>query len=276
MDWKEIAGIGVAGNFTGHLEQAGESNDFTNVKVKDQRAPKGVFPFYIPNGSDHYLHQMPISSDTIQLSNEQENHQIEPEMSLLCKVIYNNNLVQGLTPIYAMAHNDCSIRKNGAQKISEKKNWGANSKGVSEQRITIDRFQNGGVLDSYHLTCYLCRDNNFHLYGIDSPVTGYSYFYTELIDWLTEQMRTQIDEGPLENITEWLTKANHPEHLLVSIGATKYTQFGETNYLKPGDTSYVVLYDAKQYSEYEVLQMLKNSTYQNAPWISVLKQQVSL
>ena len=34
----EAAAFGVAGNFTGHLEQAGEASDFVNVKVEDSSA----------------------------------------------------------------------------------------------------------------------------------------------------------------------------------------------------------------------------------------------
>ena len=40
-------GFGVAGNFAGHLEQAGEAVDFTNVESAGN-APKGIFPWYVP------------------------------------------------------------------------------------------------------------------------------------------------------------------------------------------------------------------------------------
>ena len=249
MNWHKIAGIGVAGNFTGHLEQAGEDKDFSKIKVKDKRAPKGVFPFYMPNGSSHFLHQMPISTSEIILKNAHENHQIEPEMSLLCELQYHQQMVTKITPTHAMAHNDCSIRRPGAKKISEKKNWGNNSKGVSAQHIAIDKFENGGILDAYNLTSYLLRDGEFHLYGLDSPVTGYSYFYTELIAWMTERLRHQQDEGPLENMKEWLMASGCPAKILISIGATKYTPFGESTYLEHGDVIYVILYDSTIYNE---------------------------
>ena len=35
-------GLGVAGNFAGHLEQAGEAADFVAVKVNDKVAPKAM------------------------------------------------------------------------------------------------------------------------------------------------------------------------------------------------------------------------------------------
>ena len=82
MQWNDVIGFGVAGNFTGHLEQAGEASDFVNVKVGDAVAPKGIFPFYIPGpssgeGTFHFLHRMPISSNEIILGSLEENHQIE-------------------------------------------------------------------------------------------------------------------------------------------------------------------------------------------------------
>ncbi|MDD4856037.1 MAG: DUF5718 family protein, partial [Sulfuricurvum sp.] len=48
-DYKNFIGLGVAGNFALHLEQAGESADFKDVLTDDPNGPKGMFPFYIPN-----------------------------------------------------------------------------------------------------------------------------------------------------------------------------------------------------------------------------------
>ena len=50
-----------------------------------------------------------------------------------------------------MAHNDCSIRREGAKKISEKKNWGACSKGTAARGLALDHFRPGGTLDRYRL-----------------------------------------------------------------------------------------------------------------------------
>ena len=55
-------GFGVAGNFAGHLEQAGEAADFVNVERMPQGvAPKGIFPWYAP-GSDTFLGEFPLST----------------------------------------------------------------------------------------------------------------------------------------------------------------------------------------------------------------------
>ena len=47
-DLRQMATFGVAGNFTGHLEQAGEAKDFSNIATKDKNAPKAIFPTYLP------------------------------------------------------------------------------------------------------------------------------------------------------------------------------------------------------------------------------------
>ena len=47
----KICSFGIAGNFTGHLEQAGEAKDFLQVKTLDSNAPKAIFPTYLPAGN---------------------------------------------------------------------------------------------------------------------------------------------------------------------------------------------------------------------------------
>ena len=43
---QEFLGFGVVGNFAGHLEQAGESHSFINMKSEKKDAPKGLFLLY--------------------------------------------------------------------------------------------------------------------------------------------------------------------------------------------------------------------------------------
>jgi hypothetical protein len=274
MDWSKVAGFGVAGNFTGHLEQAGESPDFVHVKVQDTTAPKGVFPFYLPNLKDHPLSRNPYSSDEIQLLNLHENHQIEPEVSILFRVTYQNGSVVALHPIQAMAHNDCSIRRKGATKISEKKNWGACSKGVSNVSIPLTGLSEGDNLDEYVLGCYLIRDGVLHMYGLTSPVREYSYFHETLLDWLVSKFNTQQDYGPLENLAELLAYSKYPTHLCISIGATRYTSYGERTFLQPNDTACVVLYNPQEYTTAQIEHQLlfADSNLSNA---AILKQNVT-
>ena len=66
---EEMATFGVAGNFTGHLEQAGEAKDFINIKTKEENAPKAIFPTYIPSKNiliPEFLKTFPFDSALIQ------------------------------------------------------------------------------------------------------------------------------------------------------------------------------------------------------------------
>jgi hypothetical protein len=276
--WKDVIGLGVAGNFTGHLEQAGEASDFKDLAIEDAGAPKGVFPFYVPAAGGeketHFLHCYPISSSKIRLGSAQENHQIEPEVALLCDLEYEGERVAGILPRQAMAHNDCSIRREGAKKISEKKNWGEASKGTASRGIPIDRFEEGGILDHYRIASYLLRNDELHAYGMDSAVSGYSYIYGQLIDWLTLKLNEQRDEGPLEDISHWLSVAGRPARALISIGATRYSDFGETTFLEVGDQSIVVVYDDRRYDEDAIRRIVRSNDKAAAPDLSMLRQEV--
>ncbi|MDO9355193.1 MAG: DUF5718 family protein, partial [Solirubrobacteraceae bacterium] len=44
-------GFGVAGNFAGHLEQAGEAADFVGIGSAEVEAPKGIFPWFVPDAA---------------------------------------------------------------------------------------------------------------------------------------------------------------------------------------------------------------------------------
>lgn len=290
MSFEHAIGLGVAGNFAGHLEQAGEAADFRDLQIKDPRAPKGLFPFHVPTGASapsasgsrkhHFLNVYPVSSNEIRLGSPEEKHQIEPEVSLLCdlelgELVRGRRRVLRVHPREAMAHNDCSIRREGAKKISEKKNWGACSKGTASQSISIDRFETGGLLDHYRIASFLRRGEELHAYGVDSAVSSYSYMYGELLDWLVVKMNDQIDEGPLENISDWLERAAYPNQALISIGATRYTDFGETHFLAPGDESIVALYDADRFDLDTIEMLARNERPLPSAGISLLRQSVS-
>lgn len=274
MDWERVIGLGVAGNFTGHLEQAGEADDFKDLVIEDANAPKGVFPFYVPGEGDHFLHTFPISSDTIRLGSDDERHQIEPEVSLLCDLAYEDERVVAVTPRRAMAHNDCSIRREGARKISEKKNWGADTKGTSLSSIEIDRFEAGGILDHCRIASFLLRDGELHDYGVDSPAANYSYMYGRLLDWLVSRLNDQVEEGPLENLSNWLQISGRPAQALISIGATRYTDFGETTFLERGDRSIVIVYDGRTIDAEAVRAIARGDAEAPSEGIAVLRQNV--
>jgi len=245
MKLQHVICLGVAGNFAHHLEQAGELKDFENVVTAEPDAPKGIFPIYLP-GTNSFLGLYSIGTETLTLPEYEANAQVEPEIAVLFDIIYDDEKrVMDLKAKKFTTFNDCTIRKEGAKKISEKKSWGANSKGIGNKWITIDKFEEGGVMDHYHLCSFVKRDGLLYPYGVDAPLLGYSYFYTKLKVWLINKMNNQKDFGPLEDIALHLKESNYPHHALISIGATAYAEFGEKNYLKGGDEVYVIAYDQR-------------------------------
>ncbi len=276
--FKSFIGFGVAGNFAGHLEQAGEAADFLKVEVKEAVQPKAIFPFYLPSNVDSFLTVYPLSSTNITPPNDADNLQIEPEVALICDIEYTQSSdgdieVAALTPRQFAAYNDCSIRKPNANKISEKKNWGANSKGISNTLIDIDTFEQGGILDRYRIASFHQHNGQLHTYGEDSPVIGYSYFHQKLLDWVIERMNCQQDVGPTENIKALLNIADHPKQAIISIGATRYIPYGETHFLQSGDTSIVVVYDGTLYNHDDIVSMAENNDWQS-DGLSALVQSV--
>ena len=267
--------FGVAGNFTGHLEQAGEAVDFANVVTKEANAPKAMFPTYIPGNSaevPEFLHTFPFECGKIIFPANEQKLQIEPECAIICCLEWNGENVVSVKPVAFGASNDCSIRKEGAKKISLKKNWGKASKGLSENLIAIDRFTEGGILDSYRIASFLVRDGNANVYGEDSPVKGYSYIYEKLIEWCLEKFNGQKNEGPAEDIHTYLIECGRPENAMISIGATRYTDYGEHNFLADGDEAVVVVYP-DNYSAEEIKKMVERNEF-NDDMISVLRQRI--
>ena len=279
-----IPTFGVAGNFTGHLEQAGEAKDFENVKTMEACAPKALFPTYIPvnpgmmideKSIPLFLHDFPFDSEKIIYPKGEQKIQIEPECALLCRLEWKAGRVVSFEPEYFGASNDCSIRKEGAKKISLKKNWGKSSKGFASHVIKIDSFAPNGILDRYRIASFLLREGRAFPYGEDSPVRDYSYIYKKLSDWIIEKLNTQKDEGPAENVNSYLARAGFPNKIMVSIGATRYTDFGEHNFLKDGDSSVVVLYPEDKYKKEEIVERVQKNNL-SAPDISALVQKVVL
>lgn len=276
IEIREMAAFGVAGNFTGHLEQAGEASDFTNVKTAEANAPKAMFPTYIPGAAGcvpEFLGVYPFDESKIIFPTGEEKLQIEPECAIIFEAEWENGQVKALRPLVFGASNDCSIRKEGARKISQKKNWGACSKGFSGNPIPVDSFTAEGVLNRYRIASFLVRDGEVHAYGEDSAIRDYSYVYEKLNGWMIDKLNHQADEGPAEPINSYLNEIGCPTQLLISIGATRYTDFGEHNFLQSGDDAVVVLYPEDRYSGEEIAKMVKVGAYDGED-ISVLSQRV--
>lgn len=272
-----MATFGVAGNFTGHLEQAGEAVDFLNVKTKEAKAPKAIFPTYIPGAGKNgitpsFLGTFPFDSKKIIFPANEEKLQIEPECAVVFNTVWQDGTLVDLKPVCFGASNDCSIRKEGAKKISQKKNWGPSSKGFSSQLIPVDSFTSNGIMNGYRIASFLVRGTEVFAYGEDSAIRDYSYIWETLVDWMKEKLNGQQDEGPAEAISSYLMEAGFPSQIMISIGATRYTEYGETHFLQTGDRAVVVLYAESDYSKEQVLQMVKDGTLSSAKNVSVLDQ----
>ncbi len=279
--YKKFLGLGIAGNFALHLAQAGELEDFKDIITADEAAPKGMFPFYLPTplelddglvlNAKEILSTYPLSTEYIKLPREDVNIQAEPEVGLICDLEYTAGKLSKITPTYFGAYNDCSIRVAGATKISDKKNWGEESKGLSNTLIKIDKFKSGGVMDKYSICSFLRRDGELHAYGEDVELNGYSYFYEELLEWMLNQINAQEDFGPLEPLAEYIAACSNPKEAIISIGATRYTEYGEKTFLKKGDEVIIALYNRYDFSQNQVKENIKNSSYNK---MSVLAQKV--
>jgi hypothetical protein len=280
-----VFGFGVAGNFAGHLEQAGEAADFVRVESAAHEAPKGIFPWFVPGagtgaaaGVPAFLGTFPISRDRVaRPTGDAVNLQIEPEVGVIAKVSYDaDGGVTALAPEAIGAFNDCSIRREGAPKISVKKNWGADSKGLSPQLIAIDDLTPDGPTATFRLTCFLQRGDQLHAYGIDSPLPDYSYYGAQLLDWIVDRLRHQTGspDTPLEPVGDYLRAAGQPEHVLIGIGATRYTDLGATTYLEVGDEAIVAVYDAAVTSADALAAALLARREDELDRVSVLRQAV--
>ncbi len=249
-DLRSWFGLGVAGNFAGHLEQAGEAADFVSVTTNDA-GPKGIFPWYAP-GHDGFLGEFPLSHDAITLPAESPefsgplNLQTEPEVGLACRVGWKGDTVATLEPFALAAFNDCSIRRPGAPKISHKKNWGPSSKGVAREFFEVSDLTPNGPTASMRLVCYLRdADGAEHEYGIDSALLAYTYYGEVLLNWIVERIANQkgSPDTPLEDVGALMAASGHPEHALIGIGATRYSPLGESTFLQAGDEAIVRVYD---------------------------------
>ncbi len=211
---KDYLGFGVAGNFANHLGEAGEADEFSVIQTKEKDAPKGLFPFYIPN-HDTFLGEFPVCTHKIN-HNDMEHLQVEAEVALLCDFQYEDGKLIDLKPKYFGAFNDCSNRIQDGNKLSTKKNWGEFSKGISPDFIGIDNFEEDGILSKFHIASFVRRDGILKDYGTTSAVKSYSYFFKQLKEWMIEKFNNQEDLGPLEKINPFIKDLDKHKGLLIA------------------------------------------------------------
>ena len=268
-------GFGVAGNFAKHLEQAGEASEFIATgRDSEDGAPKGMFPFYVPN-CETFLGRYCIDNSKIILPKDTTLRvQAEPEAAFECLVSYEDGKIKSLTPKAFMAFNDTSVRNDkNAKKLSQKKNFSVASKGHG-LKIPIDRFESGGICDDYSLTSFLLFDGAAHQYGDNSKLTSYTYFYQKLIDWIVHTLNTQKDFAILESLDSFIQKAGYPKDLLVCIGSTSYTPLAEERFLKEGDKVCVAVYNHNLYTNDDIKELVEKGNFCDMKGVSILYQDV--
>lgn len=251
-DLKDYLGFGVAGNFANHLGEAGEADEFAVIETKEKDAPKGLFPFYIPN-HESFLGEYPICTEKINYNNI-EHMQVEAEVGLICDFEYKDGKLIDIVPKYFGAFNDCSNRIQDGNKLSTKKNWGACSKGIAHDFIEIDSFEEDGILSKFHIASFIRRDGILKDYGTVSAVKSYSYFFNQLKDWMIEKFNTQEDLGPLEELPPFIKNINEHKGMLIAAGATAYSDFGKDHFLEKGDEIFVYVYNAHFHSFEDIMQ----------------------
>ena len=208
---KNTACFGVAGNFTGHLEQAGEAESFSSVKTSDETEPKAIFPTFIPSDSKivpDFLKIFPFSSEKIIYPENETKLQIEPECAVLFNAEWKDGKLKNLFPLSFGASNDCSIRKDGAKKISEKKNWGKETKGLSSNMILLDDFSENSKLYDYRIASFLLRDSNVFEYGENSFVKNLEEIMEKVKNEFNKEkkQREDFEENVFNLIEETCTK----------------------------------------------------------------------
>ncbi len=248
---KDYLGFGVAGNFANHLGEAGEADEFSVIETKEKNAPKGLFPFYIPNHNS-FLREFPICTDKINYNN-MKHLQVEAEVVLLCDFVYEDKKLIDIVPKLFAAFNDCSNRIQDGNKLSTKKNWGSFSKGISPDFIKIDNFEEDGILSKFHIASFVRRNGILRDYGRVSAVKSYSYFFKQLKDWMIDKFNNQKDIGPLEELKPFIKDMNKYKGLLIAAGATAYTDFGKHNFLEKGDEIFVYIYNAHFHSFEDII-----------------------
>mmetsp|Transcript_14109 Transcript_14109/g.40653 ORF Transcript_14109/g.40653 Transcript_14109/m.40653 type:complete len:399 (-) Transcript_14109:18-1214(-) len=252
--WNRTFGLGVAGNVAGHMAQAGEAD----AGAVQGATPAAIFTFYAPHPNtvdateeevlDRLAH-FPVTNAVIDFPRNLRgaaNVQVEPELGLYADIVYarDGRSVERLVPRRVAAFNDCSIRQlEGASKLSQKKNWGFGSKGISLRSFRVDSISRGSLVDKLVLSSYIKRGEEVHKYSVDAPARTYLMFYDELLEWIVDRINNQQNTDKWEEVFPELVASDYPTSMWIALGAGEYTEWGAANYLQPRDESLVVLYN---------------------------------
>lgn len=199
------------------MQQAGEADAPDPAADHVQELPPAIFSFYVPKIRKQTMEQFspkvreelkrlqrfPVTNAVIQYPTEDTLYgsdcvQVEPEVALFCDIEYEEleesgktiKRVKNLIPRKIAAFNDCSVRKlEGAEhvgKLSEKKNWGHASKGISLDAFMIDCFEpktpegQPSLVSRLWITSYVWRNHQVYQYTRAAPARYYVFFHLEI------------------------------------------------------------------------------------------------
>lgn len=290
---KACLGLAVAGNVAGHMAQAGEAEKTAPAG----KTPAGCFIFYNPHpeytGDDALREQLdrlsvfPVNNSKIDYPRDLEgatNVQVEPELALFCLVMYSEDedgkkVVSELVPMKVAAFNDCSIRKlPDSVKLSEKKNWGAHSKGISRHSFPVTDFSKGGPADRFMISSYLKRAGETFPYTVPAYAKNYTMYNQELLDWIVTRMNGQRSECKWDDLPELIAASGYPDQAWIALGAGEYTEWGETNFLQPEDQAVVMVHDSELLpdgpTQEQIAECFDNKCESDVPGFVALHQEV--
>ena len=135
----------------------------------------------------------------------------------------------------------------------------------------FDLVQSAG--NTYEEAVNVIIDGKAHQYGDNVKLTHYCYFYKKLIDWIVKKLNTQLDHAVLENLSDVISKAHYPAHIVIAIGATSYTHFAENRFLQEGDEVCVITYNHTVYTNEQIQNLIQQGVVEmkNA---SIVRQEV--
>ncbi|WGY44981.1 MULTISPECIES: DUF5718 family protein [unclassified Vibrio] len=256
-----LFGVGIAGNFAGHLQQTGEANGLQGQI--DASSPQAIFPFYVSGASEAYLTVNPYSFDTVRLPQEPSAKvQMEPEIALVARIKYLGDSVIGIEPESMTLLNDVTYRNAKVTKLAEKKNWGQASKGIAKKVWPLERFGALDNLDKYRFCSFHHRDGQWASCCKDVSLSDYSYSYEKLITWVMSQFNTQRDQGALHDLRQLVAEAGYPERMIISLGSSRYTEYGEQHQLLDGDELCAVLYDATRIDAEQIADLIESGQFE--------------
>ena len=179
-------------------------------------------------------------------------------MALQADVLYDEadgatgrRRVVGLVPRRVAAFNDCSIRQlDGSSKLSEKKNWGCESKGISLRHIEVDSFAPGSVVDRLVMVSYVMRDGVLHKYSQDAPARNYTMFHEPLLEWIVERMNNQRSEDKWDDIADLLHSADYPSQAWIALGWDHTRLSLSLSLFSPPTSSYTVFNNIPTHAPY--------------------------